>query len=120
MFEKRLGVVRFPVITFRLIFAAVAKMFPTVKALVKMAFPEMYNLAAVPPMLEDVAIVKALIPWVFINVDHIFGVPKSELTNMFPPTYRVAAGGVAVPMPKLPAILTRERVPVFMVAALTV
>ena len=72
MFEKRPEVVRLPAVTFRLIFAEVAKMFPTVRALVKMAFPEMYKFARVPPMFDDVTIVEALRLWVFIDVDHMF------------------------------------------------
>ena len=72
MFEKRSAVVRLPVVTFRRIFAEVAKMLPAVSAFVNTAFPEVYKFERVPPMFEDTTMVEAFRLWVFIVVENIF------------------------------------------------
>ena len=72
MFEKRLTVVRLLVVTFRLTFADVVKMLLVVKALVKMAFPEMYKFARVPPRAVETTIVDAFILALFMLVANVF------------------------------------------------
>jgi len=108
-FEKRLTVVRLAAVTFWTTFAEVAKMLDVVRALVKMAFPD------VDRDVMDVTREVVFIEIVFIFVLNTFGAVKIPLTKAFPPIQRVAAGGVAVPRPRVLEMLKRDKVPVFRV-----
>jgi hypothetical protein len=119
MFEKSPTVVRFIVVTFVLIFNEVANMLAVVKELVKMAFPRVYKLARVPPIIpvektSDVVVRLALLMF----VTHMFCVVMALLANRFPPTKRVEGGATVVPIPRFCAYDTIERVPAFIEAAL--
>ena len=72
IFEKSPTDVRFPVVTFELIFREVAKISPTVRALVKMAFPRVYKLAPVPPRAVETTIVEAFRLALFMFVANAF------------------------------------------------
>ena len=118
MFENSLAVVRFIVVTFVLIFNEVAKISPTVRELVKMAFPRVYKLARVPPRAVETTVVEAFTLALFMFWTNTFLVVMELLTNIFPPMYRVEPRGIVVLIPRFPEIDTIERVPVFIVVAL--